>query len=197
MSETDRYADLGLRERKKAITRDRIVAVAEQLFEDKGFDQVSVAEIADAANVSVKTLFVYFRSKDDLLFTDTSLIEALSSAIRNRPQETSAREAFVAELEASLTAGRQDGIAVFRHGFGQSEGLRNGLLRMWADWEDKITSAIAESRPSGVATPDDRYEAIQLVGLLRTLVSDEAAASANAPGADTASWLRHHGAPAS
>lgn len=41
-----------------------------------------MAEIANAANVSVKTLFVYFRSKEDLVFTDTWLIDALLAAMK-------------------------------------------------------------------------------------------------------------------
>lgn len=191
MGEMDRYAGLGLRERKKAITRDTIIEAAEELFEAKGFDQVSVAEIADAANISVKTLFVYFRSKDDLVFTDTSLIDTLTTAIRDRPEGTPTQTAVTQVLTTMLT-GEEDGIASFRRGYGESEGLRNGLLRMWADYEDRITDALAADHP-GPATPDDRYQAIQLVGLIRTLVSDELATT-DMTEANTAAlhWLHHH-----
>jgi AcrR family transcriptional regulator len=48
------------------------------------FDDVTVAEIANAANVSVKTLFAYFRSKEDLVFTDTWLIDAILAAMKDR-----------------------------------------------------------------------------------------------------------------
>ncbi|THA60395.1 TetR family transcriptional regulator [Streptomyces sp. A0958] len=59
---------MGLRERKKIETRRRLLAQATKLFADRGFDQVSVAEIAEAADVSKMTVFNYFDSKEDLVF---------------------------------------------------------------------------------------------------------------------------------
>lgn len=61
-------AAAGLRERKKAKTRERISDIATGLFLERGFDEVTVAEVAKAANVSVKTVFNYFGAKEDLLF---------------------------------------------------------------------------------------------------------------------------------
>jgi AcrR family transcriptional regulator len=58
---------VGLRERKKARTRDAISEAAIALFLDRGYDAVSVAEIAEAAEVSKRTLFAYFPTKDDLV----------------------------------------------------------------------------------------------------------------------------------
>ncbi len=58
----------GLRERKKAQTRQHISDVATGLFLARGFDAVTMADIAGAADVSVKTIFNYFGSKEDLLF---------------------------------------------------------------------------------------------------------------------------------
>ncbi|MGW0515767.1 TetR family transcriptional regulator [Crossiella sp. NPDC003009] len=57
----------GLRERKKQRTREAIAAAAIELFLDRGFDQVSVADVAAAAEVSKRTLFKYFPSKEDLV----------------------------------------------------------------------------------------------------------------------------------
>jgi AcrR family transcriptional regulator len=59
--------DVGLRERKKARTRAAISAAAIAMFLDRGYDEVSVAEIAEAAEVSKRTLFAYFPTKDALV----------------------------------------------------------------------------------------------------------------------------------
>ncbi|MFG2882808.1 TetR/AcrR family transcriptional regulator [Streptomyces sp. NPDC048297] len=59
---------MGLRERKKLQTASRIYRVAIGLFAERGFDQVSVQEIADAAEVSKMTVFNYFGTKEDLVF---------------------------------------------------------------------------------------------------------------------------------
>ncbi|NBF00414.1 TetR/AcrR family transcriptional regulator [Nonomuraea sp. KC401] len=56
----------GLRERKKRETRERIADVAMGLFMARGFDNVTVAEVARAADVSVNTVFNYFSTKEDL-----------------------------------------------------------------------------------------------------------------------------------
>jgi AcrR family transcriptional regulator len=59
---------MGLRERKKRQTAMRIWQVAVDLFVERGFDNVSVQEIADAAEVSKMTVFNYFGTKEDLVF---------------------------------------------------------------------------------------------------------------------------------
>src|SRR3954469_18010967 len=58
---------VGLRERKKARTRRAISETAIALFLERGYDDVPVAEIAAAAEVSKRTLFAYFPTKDDLV----------------------------------------------------------------------------------------------------------------------------------
>ena len=72
----------GLRERKKAETRQAISDVATRLFEARGFEAVTVAEIATAANVSAKTVFNYFPAKEDLFFdAEDAVRDALVAAV--------------------------------------------------------------------------------------------------------------------
>src|SRR3954447_10091807 len=74
----------GLRERKKAATRQAISDVATGLFEARGFEAVTVAEIARAADVSAKTVFNYFPAKEDLFFdAEDAVRDALVSAAPN------------------------------------------------------------------------------------------------------------------
>ncbi|WP_415854009.1 TetR/AcrR family transcriptional regulator [Sinomonas sp. G460-2] len=86
---------LGLRERKKLETRQRIVDAALKLFDDRGFERVPVAEIARAANVSEATVFNYFPSKEDLVYGGMQAYEdQLIAAVGSRPKDTSAVAAF-------------------------------------------------------------------------------------------------------
>jgi AcrR family transcriptional regulator len=68
---------LGLRDRKKEATRQAISNVATRLFVERGFDNVSVAEIAEEAQVARKTVFNYFPRKEDLVFDREDEVRAL------------------------------------------------------------------------------------------------------------------------
>jgi AcrR family transcriptional regulator len=80
----------GLRERKKQQTRELIAETARTLFSERGFEQVTVAEIARAANVSTQTVFNYFPTKEDLVYWRLeSFEEELLTTLRERaPGET-------------------------------------------------------------------------------------------------------------
>jgi AcrR family transcriptional regulator len=75
----------GLRERKKAAARQAMSDAATRLFETRGFEQVTLGEIADAAAVSIKTIYNYFGSKEDLFFdAETGILENLLHTVRGR-----------------------------------------------------------------------------------------------------------------
>jgi len=88
-------AQPGLRERKKEQTRQAISEAAWRLFAERGFDAVTVAEIARAADVSEGTVFNYFPAKEDLFYGQMESFEtALVDAVRDRPAGESALAAF-------------------------------------------------------------------------------------------------------
>lgn len=163
-------SELPLRERKKELIRRAILENAEHLFEAHGYDQVTVAQIADAANVSVKTLFTYFRSKEDLLFQDTSLIDTVLEALRARSKGCAPAVAVADALIGLL--GEHDSpinsLGQYHRAYGEAETLRSRLLRLWADYEDIIAGELA--RESGVDSPtaDIRFAAAELVILIRS-----------------------------
>ena len=83
-------SSVSLRESNKARTRLAISDVATRLFITRGFETVTVAEIAEAAHVSVKTVFNYFSTKEDLFFDRADDVrDAIVGAIRERPEGTS------------------------------------------------------------------------------------------------------------
>jgi AcrR family transcriptional regulator len=85
----------GLRDKKKRETRQRLSDVATDLFYARGFDAVTVEEIAAAANVSKVTVFNYFARKEDLHFDRQDEVEQLlRDALTRRPKGQSPLEAL-------------------------------------------------------------------------------------------------------
>ena len=86
---------MGLRELKKEQTRQLIAGTAWRLFADRGFDNVTVAEIAREAQVAEATVFNYFRSKEDLFYSRFEAFSArLADAVRDRDIGEPALAAF-------------------------------------------------------------------------------------------------------
>src|SRR5881275_1648549 len=85
----------GLRQRKKQQTREAIAQTARRLFLEHGFDAVTVDDVARAADVSRKTVFNYFPTKEDLFYGRMEIFEEdLLAAIRSRAPGESILRAF-------------------------------------------------------------------------------------------------------
>lgn len=94
---------LGLRERKKQQTREKIARVALELFAERGYDETTLADIAEAADVSPRTIFAYYDSKEDILFSaEGAFIDRLKQKLEERPPGTTTIDAireFLASIE--------------------------------------------------------------------------------------------------
>ncbi|MGY1771883.1 TetR/AcrR family transcriptional regulator [Blastococcus sp. SYSU D00813] len=95
------------RARKKAATRALVLETAQRLFAERGFDAVTIADIAATADVAVQTVFNHFATKEELFFTGrTPWVDAPAEAVQHRPEGVSPlaalRPALVAEIEAHI-----------------------------------------------------------------------------------------------
>ena len=85
----------GLRERKKQQTRDTIARAALRLFAQRGYDETTLADIAEAADVAPRTIFAYFDSKEDILFSEEGgYLDELKRMLDERPAGTTTVDAL-------------------------------------------------------------------------------------------------------
>jgi len=168
---------MGLRERKKMETRRRLLETATRLFSERGFDRVSVAEIADAADVSKMTVFNYFDSKEDLVFAPLEEhVGDAAQVVRDR-----------APGESAVAAIRRQFIeAVERHdpsvGMGDKP-LALGIVRLimetpalltrahsfFVRTQDQLTEALIEEGEEPVVA---RIVAAQILGTRNALLTE-------------------------
>jgi AcrR family transcriptional regulator len=165
-------APQGLRERKKRATRDAIAASARRLFAERGYDAVTVAEIAEAADVSEKTVFNHFAAKEDLVFAggETRLAQ-LQAAIAQRPPGTSVLDVFRANSEAMLdtvAAGEGDDRLIVPRIVRGSPALQERLAVGWEREAATLAAAIADATG---ADDDDIVPAVVARALAWTLVT--------------------------
>jgi len=146
----------GRRERKKAETRRSIADTALQLFLARGFDEVSIREIADTADVSVATLYAHFPQKEALVFDeDDEIQESLLAAVRDRGA-TSIPDAIHRWLLSFVIESHEyeSHLAEFHALVTSVPSLREYERRMWGKIDVALAATIAEElgRPAGDPT---------------------------------------------
>jgi AcrR family transcriptional regulator len=181
----------GLRERKKQRTRQAIRDTAVRLFVERGFDHVTVAEIAETAEVAEKTVFNYFGTKEALLFDDDAPIQHdLVAIIRDRGPGESAIAAvrravrrYLAHLEepAAIPVYHQALRVVL-----QSPALQTYLRELFARAEPAVARVLAEETGAGPDSVEPGVAAMALVGVLWVLFERSLAAATSNRGVKAA-----------
>jgi len=101
--------EMGLRERKRQRTRQALISAAMRLFQEKGYEQTTVAEIAAAAEVSTKTFFNHFASKDEVLFPHLAArIEDAVAIIEQRTPAENMSDVLMRAMEYMLADAVRD-----------------------------------------------------------------------------------------
>lgn len=166
---------MALREEKKRATRLAIADAAMGLFVAHGFDRVTVAEVADAARVSINTVFNYFPTKEDLFFDrQAEVIDRLAGAVRQRAADESpaaaVRRLFLDELRRDEpTLGLSAEAATFWQLVDASPALQARLRLLGEQTEAALAEAITESIGAGKRDATPRLLAAVLAGIDRAL----------------------------
>jgi AcrR family transcriptional regulator len=174
MSESERTEGLGVRERRKRGTRQRLLDAATRRFEEDGYDDVTVAEIAADAGVSVKTLFQHFSAKEDLLIAGLSEIhDDMIAAVRARDAATTPLQAvteWVVEWESRRPP---DGFDRFVRMVGTGPSVETMRRRLYEEWENALVTVLADEANEARPTPRTRLVAAHLICMIRVLSSPE------------------------
>jgi AcrR family transcriptional regulator len=167
----------GLRERKKRRTRQHLSDVATGLFVERGFDAVTIAEIAQAADVSVNTVYNYFPAKEDLfLDRGSGIVDRLPRYVRGRDEGESAAEAVLRELRiqvegVSPTFGLMDGYASFMRVIEGADSLKARLWHIGQEAQLRLEVTLREESGAGDGDPAPDLVAGQLSWVHSTLMA--------------------------
>jgi AcrR family transcriptional regulator len=165
----------GLRARKKERTRQAIADGAMQLFLERGFDAVTIAEVAEAAEVDAKTIYNYFPSKPDLVYHRLEDFETgLLGAVRTREQGDSILAAFARfSLGAQGLLGDEwasERLRAIARMITASDTLLAYEEQVFARYTASLATLIAEETDARPTDVEPAVVAHALIGLHRSLV---------------------------
>ena len=158
-------------------TRQLIADTARELFVERGFDRVSVAEIARIADVSEATVFNYFRTKEDLIFSGLEQFETdMLDAIRRRERGEAALTAFARFILAprGFLAESDDATAAALMSITRVIATSPALLareqRIFAAYTDSLARLLAEETGAGAKDLRPLVAANAMIGIHRALI---------------------------
>jgi len=171
---------VGLRQLKKERTRQLIAETAWRLFAERGFDRVTVAEVAREAEVAEATVFNYFPAKEDLFFFrleafGARLVEAISTRPAGEPALVAFRRYLLtpAGLLGQLEAGDPEALERLRtvhRMIAASPALQAREQRALAGYADSLAELLAAETGAPADDVRARVAANALMGVQRTLI---------------------------
>ena len=168
---------VGRRERKKLQTRQLLAETARRLFADRGFEQVSVAEVAREADVAEATVFNYFPTKEDLVYSGLETFESdLLAAVRDRPRDESILSAFgrfVLEPRGFLASRDRDSaerLLEISRMIAESPALLAREQQILARYTASLAQLIAQETGAADDDPRPAVAAAALIGVHRSLI---------------------------
>ena len=179
----DVAAAKGLRERKKEQTRMTIAHAAIGLFLQRGYDHVSIADIAAAAGVAKMTVTNYFPAKEDLIISaGVSVVPDLAGAVRGRAPGESPVAALARFVQSELDrraewTGLHDGVTQFARMSMGSPSLTEAFARVWDGVQAELAQAFGEAagEPAAAALSADTAAGLIGVGQARDQGRDKEA----------------------
>lgn len=144
---TEPDATPGRRERKKQATRDELMDHAARLFGERGFDAVTTADIAEAADVSQRTFFRHFPSKEAVLYGQAHILrEEMLAEFAARPPSEPVVESVIAAVREMATyyeSHRDETFLQARLAAEFPAVAAHARATVQSDWEHELTAAIA------------------------------------------------------
>lgn len=181
---------LGLRERKKQRTREAIARAGHELFAERGYHATTLPDIAETADVSTRTIFAYFPSKEDILFSDFPLMkDALAQALAERPEGEDALETvrkFILSLHEVEKSDLDEQLHLCVE---RDETLRTHLRARIAQLEELIAPAIAKDLDVPANDPRPQVVAASLTAAFNVLAERGGGSSKKAKSSDDVAAL--------
>jgi AcrR family transcriptional regulator len=171
----DETAETGLRERKKARTRQLIAQVAARLFAEHGYEQVAVSDVAREAEVSEQTVYNYFQTKEQLVIDRDELVQdRLVELIRARPCGVNSADAIRDFVIANVDAIPTIAPELWRGEIGYLATISPAVHRLTLEMADRqanaVATAIADTTP--VSAEVARLQAIAIAGVFQLLIGE-------------------------
>ena len=169
-------AEIGLRERKKLQTRRHIFEAARRLFDERGFEAVTVADVARAADVSEVTVFNYFPTKEDLFyggmqFFEEQLIEAVRTRPSGEPAIRAFRRALLTSTDGLSSPDRQSAVLNAARVMGTSPALMAREREIVERYTRRLAELLAAETSADPNDVEPAGMAAAMMGVHRSLVA--------------------------